>query len=583
MLLVDTSKRELPTIDLELQRKTVPSGEATSSILAVIVLYNIASRDSVTVKSLAQAIGLDGTGSRLKVLLFDNSPLTGTAPGIFEQEIYFSAPRNPGLAAAYNYGLSLAQESGCDWLLTLDQDTLLPIDALQKINATIDVIGADSQIAAIVPQIAGAQRILSPYWFRGGFMPAWYPRRYSGTASEATYALNSGSVLRVSALKQIGGYDPRFWLDASDHAIFHALASYGKRVYVAGNIVVEHDLSVVNRDLPISAERYENILVAEAAFWDLYKGWLASWERSGRLMGRLFRHLRHWDLNLSKVTAKYLAMRLLRSRRYRLQVWKSGLADRLGDQTPHVLSRPKVSVCMASYNGERYIGEQIASVLPQLEPSDELIIVDDASSDCTRERILQFDDSRIKLIVHSKNRGVVATFEDAVRSATGDLLFLCDGDDIWACNKVEKTLRAFATNPEAKIVCSGIQLIDENGQPIAQSEAITIREFQSSFWANLIHNRFQGSAMAFRSTLLPQILPFPKPKLFLHDAWIGMCNTLAGGITIYLAEPLLYYRRHSDNVSRRLGFKSQLVKRLQLVSELLKHRFRSDRARTIED
>jgi GT2 family glycosyltransferase len=539
------------------------------SILAVIVLYKTAPRDSVSVTSLARTFeAISRESLRLQVVLIDNSPEANAAPGIFEEEIYLSVTENGGLARAYNVGLRMAQEQGFDWLLTLDQDTSLPEDFLLALGNAVSLVDADPQIAAVTPQIYGAGRPLSPYIFRWGAVPAWFPPGYIGVPNDTTYALNSASLLRVSTLRQVGGYDPRFWLDASDHAIFHALAAHGKRVYVAGNIQVQHELSVLDERNPMSAVRYENMLAAESAFWDLRRSMLANGERNARLAGRLVRQLRRGETELQRVSLKYLRLRLLHSRRYRLRRWERELVERLKDSAVNRAPEPKVSVCMASYNCDRYIEEQIASVLPQLQTWDELIVIDDASSDHTRERVLGTGDPRIRLIAQEKNRGVVETFEHAVRSATGDILFLCDGDDIWAPGKVDKVLRVFADNPRAQVVCTGLRLIDENGQPLDSGDYTKNREFTASLLPNLVRNRFQGSTMAFRSSLLSRTLPFPKPRMFLHDAWIGSCNTMIGGETVYLAEPLLNYRRHGSNFSRRMGLKDQIEARVQLVVAL---------------
>ncbi|MFY9676312.1 MAG: glycosyltransferase, partial [Terriglobales bacterium] len=90
---------------------------------------------------------------------------------------------------------------------------------------------------------------------------------------------------------------------------------------------------------------------------------------------------------------------------------------------------------MATYNGERFVVEQLASILPQLGPEDEVVVIDDKSSDSTRELVAGFGDARIRLIDHRERQGVVSSFDHAVRSASGDILFLCDQDDIWAPDK----------------------------------------------------------------------------------------------------------------------------------------------------
>ncbi len=543
--------------------------DQTVSILAVIVLFKISPKESASVTSLAHSLAsTDASRLRLRVVLFDNSPREQPAPRLFPDEAYLWAQSNSGLAHAYNSGLAMAQNHGFDWFLTLDQDTSLPEDFLSGLVDVISKVGGDPEIAAVVPQIRESERALSPYTFRWGVVPAWFPVGYMGASEDATYALNSASLLRVSALRQVGGYDSRFWLDASDHSMFHSLAAHGKKVYVAGNLQVQHQLSVLSQN-SMSLARYENMIAAESAFWDLRMSRLANWERNARLIVRFLRQLRHKQTELGGALLKHIQRRILRSRRHRLRLWERTTESFLRNDQFNRVPPPKISVCMAAYNGERYIQEQIASILPQLQKEDELIVVDDASSDHTRERILAIADPRICLIAQSKNRGVVKTFEHAVRSATGDILFLSDGDDIWAPDKVQKVLKAFVENPRAELVSTGLRLIDENGQPLDTADYMKKREFTASFLPNLLRNRFQGSVMALRSSLLFRILPFPGHCLFLHDAWIGMCTILMGGDVVYLDEPLLSYRRHSNNVSNRMGRIQQIRSRVQLLANLM--------------
>lgn len=152
---------------------------------------------------------------------------------------------------------------------------------------------------------------------------------------------------------------------------------------------------------------------------------------------------------------------------------------------PH-RTRPMISVCMASYNGELYIQEQIRSILSQLSRQDELVVVDDASTDRTKERVIEFDDPRIKLVEHVRNRGVVETFEEAVQIATGEILFLSDGDDIWAPDKLTNVLQAFAETPRAQVVVTGLNLIDGDGKMLDRDDYLKHRTFRESLHRRLI-------------------------------------------------------------------------------------------------
>ncbi len=235
----------------------------------------------------------------------------------------------------------------------------------------------------------------------------------------------------------------------------------------------------------------------------------------------------------------------------------------------------KVSVCMAAFNGGKYIEIQLRSILSQLGSHDEVMIVDDCSDDDTVARIRGLQDGRIRLIEHTANQGVVATVEDALRLATGDILFLSDDDDIWAENKVNRYLEVFQARPEVQIVTSRVRLIDNDGNPYADDQIIGKRKFFAGFWRNVYRNRYQGSTMAIRASLLQKVLPFPVRPVFLHDQWIGTRNAIARGKTVFIEEELLFYRRHSNNFSRRLSPWNRLRARVGLLWAHASYAFRS--------
>ncbi|MGA9672207.1 MAG: glycosyltransferase family 2 protein [Terracidiphilus sp.] len=234
-------------------------------------------------------------------------------------------------------------------------------------------------------------------------------------------------------------------------------------------------------------------------------------------------------------------------------------------------ARPRISVCMAIYNGEHYFPEQMRSILPQLSPNDEVVIVDDGSTDATLDRIAAFNEPRILIAQHKKNEGVISSFEDAVRLASGDIIFFSDQDDIWAADKVEKMLVPFARDECISIVTSAYSVIDANGHPTVDATFSNRPPFTSGFFANLYINRFQGSAMAIRRTLLPHVLPFPKNCSFVHDEWIGLRNALLGGRVVHVPQPLLHYRRHGNNASKTRGLYGKIRKRMELLLALARY------------
>jgi glycosyltransferase involved in cell wall biosynthesis len=220
---------------------------------------------------------------------------------------------------------------------------------------------------------------------------------------------------------------------------------------------------------------------------------------------------------------------------------------------------------------------QLRSILAQLCPDDEIIVVDDASTDSTCDEVSALRDARLILIRNTDNQGVLRAFETALSHSTGEIVFLSDQDDLWLPEKVDTVLDAFACNPDLMLVASDAILIDEDGAKIGDSFYAKRGKFRAGLWSNLLIGKFHGCTMAFRSALLRKVLPFPPGRLVHHDTWIGCMNALTGGKTKYIAEPLVAYRRHSTNVTGRVKLSNYT--RFKMRSQLLLGLLLSARAR----
>jgi glycosyltransferase involved in cell wall biosynthesis len=527
-------------------------------VLAVIVLYKMRPSESVAFRTLQAAISaLHLRQDEIRVLLYDNTP-GGCDPGPLPEGVqYEAAKQNAGLAAAYNCALAIALGAKYTWLLTLDQDTTLPTDYLSRMSKIALEIESDNRVAAIVPRLLDAGRSLSPLFFRFWGV-SYLSHSFEGIPSRDTYALNSASLFRVSALKQIGGFNPYFWLDYLDTYVYRQFHLHGRNVYVAGDIQVEHELSLHGGEL--RPDRFRNYLQVESAFCDLYRGNMRGLALTVRLFGRIWRHqTRGVNAAIRQLTWNALKKRVFQSRKRRIQDWKSEMEQRMlccsGVRKGRDLSekRPSISVCMAAYNGERYITAQLLSILSQLAAEDEVIVVDDASTDGTRERVQSLQDGRIRLIEHSRNMGVSRTFEDAIRGASGMILFLSDQDDLWVADKVSTILQQFQDNPSVTLVASDAAPIDQGGNSISESYLAGRGNFSPGLFANLIRNHYIGCTLAFRASLGSEFLPLPHRFDILHDIWIGVRNSLARGQAVYIDRPLILYRRHPHTVTGRKG------------------------------
>lgn len=230
--------------------------------------------------------------------------------------------------------------------------------------------------------------------------------------------------------------------------------------------------------------------------------------------------------------------------------------------------KTKISVAMATYNGEKYIKEQIETILKNLNDSDELVISDDGSSDMTVEIIKSFNDKRIKLI-NGPKKGLKQNFNNAIKNTSGDIIFLSDQDDIWMENKVNKMVECFNLNNYILIQHDAI-IVDENDNVLFESFA-EHRKVKTGIVKNLIKNSYHGCCIAFRKELKNEILPIPD-NIYLHDEWIGLVAEL-NGKTYFLNEKLIKYRRHSENNSsfKHLPIKQMLKNRINYAKELVKY------------
>jgi glycosyltransferase involved in cell wall biosynthesis len=202
---------------------------------------------------------------------------------------------------------------------------------------------------------------------------------------------------------------------------------------------------------------------------------------------------------------------------------------------------------MASFNGSKYIVCQLESILMQINFDDEIIVIDDASTDDTIYKIKNLKDTRVKLFQNTDNVGVIGSFERAIRLAQGELIFLSDQDDEWLPNKVNKILNAFSENHEITLCLTDANIIDGDDDVKENTYFQRRGKFERGVVSNILKNKYLGCAIAFKKSLVVDILPIPH-TIPAHDMWIGLINEIYGK-TFYIDEPLFHYRRHSENVS----------------------------------
>ena len=238
-----------------------------------------------------------------------------------------------------------------------------------------------------------------------------------------------------------------------------------------------------------------------------------------------------------------------------------------------------VSVCLACYNGERYLREQIESILSQLNSEDELIISDDNSEDKTVEIINEFNDDRI-ILYHNNFRNHVKNFEFTLSKATGDYIFLSDQDDVWLPEKVSKMINHLS---KYDMVISDCYVTDENLNIISgffQKDIISLNK--SILIRNLIKaDNWVGCCTAYKKEIIKKSLPFPK-SVYGHDIWVAIFSMLYGRV-IFIEDKLIYFRRHQNNFSIQGGndmiltrksnssFYRKISRRISLIINLFNH------------
>jgi len=219
-----------------------------------------------------------------------------------------------------------------------------------------------------------------------------------------------------------------------------------------------------------------------------------------------------------------------------------------------------VSVVLGTYNGEAFLKEQLDSVLAQTYPHFEIIAVDDASSDGTVDILREYAarDSRIKIYVNENNLGFIRNFEKGCSLSKGHWISVCDQDDYWYPEKIEKMVRAIGDRP--MIYCDS-ELCDAGLRPIGKkiSDIVNYQSFDDCRQL-CVFSRMYGHATLITRSLFDKASPFI-PEM-PHDGWLAFHATLCGGVA-YLPDVLVKYRQHAANVYGVVGGKSKKRDRLQ--------------------
>ena len=279
------------------------------------------------------------------------------------------------------------------------------------------------------------------------------------------------------------------------------------------------------------------------------------------------------------------------------------------NQNPHA----RTTIAMCTYNGERYLSEQIDSILAQTRLPDVWLIADDRSKDATWDLLQRYAPRirgkgiELELYQNPENLGYVANFESVLRRANAEIVFLADQDDIWHAHKLQTMTDYMRDHPDVTLLHTNARIVDSDGSDKGYSlfEALEITQTElahihsgNAFDVLIRRNVVTGATTAIRGHFIQQLDRFSKD--WVHDEWLAVMVSVAGKMDC-LEEPLIDYRQHANNqigvklrtwherYSNRLGRRDHLrqtVQRMQvLLKELKSSRLSKDRkhVQLIED
>lgn len=229
-----------------------------------------------------------------------------------------------------------------------------------------------------------------------------------------------------------------------------------------------------------------------------------------------------------------------------------------------------ISVCIATYNGERYIRQQIESIVCQLNVDDEIIVSDDGSTDGTLDIVKGIGDKRIKIIEGPGRKSPILNFECALKASKGDFIFLSDQDDVWKPDKVEICMKWLKTY---HCVVSDAEVTDNRLKPLYPSLYDIMQVRQGRIYNTIWKNGYTGCCMAFRRDVVEASLPFPK-DIPMHDIWIGNVAAYKYNV-IFIPDRLIHFRRHENTIScngkgSKFTIWQQMKFRLNIIKNIIR-------------
>ena len=237
---------------------------------------------------------------------------------------------------------------------------------------------------------------------------------------------------------------------------------------------------------------------------------------------------------------------------------------------------PRFSICIPTFNGARYIKEQLNSIIPLLNKQDEIIVLDDCSSDGTLATLKTIEFPGLQVFQNDVNNGLLKSIEKLLRLANGSYIILADQDDIWLPNRISTVVDLLESGID--FIVTDAVVVDSACNVITNSYFEKVK-VSNSFLINFYSCGILGCCIAFNRKLLSSALPFPNNSLIPHDLWLYLVAKLTYSKILFSPEKCILYRRHKNTVSSagfgsKRSFKKILLARLILGYYLILRFFR---------
>jgi glycosyltransferase involved in cell wall biosynthesis len=480
-----------------------------------------------------------------QLIIIDNSDVDNSGLLLdFDRSkiIYIPNFDNNGMATALNQGCKLAIDKGAEWVLTMDQDSCffennLP-DFIQKSNEYTEI----EKVAIFCPvHFDSRNRKQKPV--------------FENQYAVINYTMTSGNLLSLNHLKVIGFFQDDLFIDWVDEDICIRISILQLQIVQINSIFLEHFVGNGSGKINFFGVSKHFDDYAPIRFYyitrnvlRLCKKYPSQANRLKKRWKRLVRKTVMYDNKHKLLKIKFILIGL-----YDYFTGKTGSIEGKKPKVSEIIESPfpEVSIALCTYNGERFLPEQLESIINQdYKNITEVICIDDNSSDGTWKILTEYADKYhfIKIVQNTSNLGFIKNFEKALSLCTKPFIAIADQDDVWYPTKITKLVNTIGTNFMAY---SDNEYIDLNGNSLGRkfSDIRNLTTCKNCLNFALM-NVISGHTILMNSELLKYALPFNTE--IPHDHWLAFHASQYGEIPV-VKEALVGYRQHENNTLGAIG------------------------------